>query len=134
VDNQPVLACNFGQGHKWLKDEIVKSTSPVSSLIKLQKQLKYNQDQIRKQIKTTSTNITMTDHSDEESLSAPAVVSDSVSSNTVAFHARHYPQWEHCLPVRYHDSSNSFSFLLYTLCFLLFLCYRCYCMKGEEEM
>ena len=74
-DNQPVLAHNFGRGHKWPKGEIIKSTGPVSHLVKLQNgiQVRHHQDQIRKRVKT-STNVTVTDKSDEESLSAPTIV------------------------------------------------------------
>ena len=45
-DNQPVLACNFGRGHKWLKGEIIKSTGSVSYLVKLQNgiQVRRHQD------------------------------------------------------------------------------------------
>ena len=106
-DDQPVLARNFGRGHKWLKGEIIKFTGPVSYLVKLQNgiQVHHHQDQIHKHVET-STNVTVTDKSVEESLSAPTIVTDFSPSDTVSLSSRQHPQCEHRLPVRYRDSGN----------------------------
>ena len=106
-DNQPVLTRNFGRGHKWLKGEIIKSTGPVSYLVKLQNgiQVHRHQDQIRKHVET-STNVTVTDKSDEESLSVPTIVTDFAPSDTVSLSSRQHSQREHRLPVRYRHSGN----------------------------
>ena len=68
-------------------------------------QVRRHQDQIRKRVET-STNVTVTDKSDEESLSAPTIVTDFAPSVTVSLSSRQHPQREHRLPVRYRDSGN----------------------------
>ena len=95
-DNQPVLTRNFGRGHKWLKGEIIKSTGPVSYLLKLQNGIlvRFHQDQLHKCVKT---NDTVTDKSDEELLSSPNAVIDSTPNDISPCQQ---PHREHRLPVK----------------------------------
>jgi len=76
ANNAPVLVRNYGQGHKWFKGWIVKATSPVSYLVRLEndKEIRRHQDQIcgrTEQSSATTVNSPEQCDSNETLLSAP---------------------------------------------------------------
>ena len=80
--------------------------------------MRCHQDQVCERI-DTSTNVTNFDVCvEEESLSAPSIITASVPNDTVSVSHQHppngsvsvsshqRPQWEHCVPLRYCDSGK----------------------------